>query len=58
MVAKAVPFAVGDRSLLRGEGKADLRIRIARAVPAGQWVGPQRLLPLELEQPAAGIGLS
>ena len=58
MVAKAMLGAVGDRGLLGGEGEANLRVRIARSVPSGQWVRTQRLLALELELPAAGIGFA
>ena len=58
VVAEPVPIAVGDRCLLAREGHPDLRIGVARAVPPGQRVGPQGLLTLKLDQPAAGIGLA
>jgi hypothetical protein len=57
MVLKAVLLAVSDRSFLRLEIDPDLRVGVARPVPASQRVRPLRLLSLELEQPLSGIGL-
>lgn len=58
VVAEPVPIAISDRCLLAREGHPDLRIGVARAVPPGQRIGPQGLLTLKLDQPAAGIGLA
>src|SRR5689334_17977800 len=58
VIAEAALVTVGDRRFLRGEGHPHLRVGVARAVPAGQWIGAQGLLPLELEQPATGVGLA
>src|SRR6185437_1784771 len=58
MIVEPSAFAVGDRSLFRGENHPHLRVGVAGAVPAGQRIRPKRLLPLELEDPLAGIGLA
>ena len=58
VVGEAVLVAIGDGGLLRGEGEANLRPRVPGAVPAGQRIGPLRLLPFELEKPLAGLGLA
>src|SRR6476620_4365484 len=58
VVLQAVFSAVGDGRVLGLEGQAYLRAGIARAVPAGQRVGSKRLLALEFQEPAPGIGLA
>src|SRR5687768_6247801 len=58
MILQALALAEGDRLFLRLEVDLDLRVRVAGAVPAGQRVGPKRLLPLELQQPQAVVGLA
>src|SRR6476646_2809316 len=58
MVLKPVLVAVGDCRVLRLEGDAHLRPRVARSIPAGERVRAEGLLPLELQQPLAGIGLA
>src|SRR6478672_3955357 len=58
MIVEPALLAVGDRRFLAVERDAHLRPRVPRPVPAGQRVGAERLLPLELEDPLARIGLS
>src|SRR5689334_10320377 len=57
-VFQPVLVAISDRGFLGAAGHPHLGIGVARAVPAGQRIGPQRLLPLELQQPQAGVGLA
>src|SRR5215208_4578471 len=58
MIAEPVLLAVSDCRIFRREFHADLRVGVARTVPSGERVGANRLLPLELEQPAAGVRLA
>jgi len=58
VVVEPLLVAIGNGRVLRREGHADLRIGVARPIPAGQRIGTQGLLAFELEQPAAGIRLS
>src|SRR5690349_15012535 len=58
VVLETVLVAISNRRILGSEGHPDLGIGVARAVPAGQRIRPQRLLPLELQQPQAGVGLA
>src|SRR4051812_5664196 len=53
VVVEPVFPAISDRRFLSGEVQAPLRPGVARAVPAGQRIRAHRLLPFELEQPAA-----
>jgi hypothetical protein len=58
VVLEPVLVAVSDRRFLRPEIDPHLSIRIALAIPAGQRIRPERLLPLELQDPATGIRIS
>ena len=57
-MVKAMLRTISDRRVLGREGEADLRIGVARSVPASQGVGPLTFLALELKQPTAGVGLA
>src|SRR5689334_23158703 len=58
MVGEAMLVAIGDRRVFRREGHPHLWIGVARSVPAGQRVGPERLLPFKLQKPAPGVRLA
>lgn len=55
MACKIVLPCIGQCGVLGGEDDADLRVCIARAIPAGQRVRTLWLGALELQQPLAGI---
>src|SRR5688572_27508902 len=57
MIVEAVALRISDRGFLAVEIEPHLRLGVARARPSGQRVGAERRLALELEQPAAGVGL-
>jgi len=58
MIIEPVFPAVSDRRIAGRKFQTNLRVRVTRTVPPRQWIGPDRLVPLELEQPAAGIRLA
>jgi len=57
MVIQPVLAAISDRGVFRRKAQAYLWPGVARPIPAGQRIGAQGFLPLELKQPAASIGL-
>lgn len=58
VVLEAMLFAVIDRRLPRRTSNPHLRFGVTRSVPAGQRIRSQRLLTLELDEPAAGVGFA
>ncbi len=56
LVGDAVALAIGDRLVLAGKAQAHLLAHVAGRGPAHQRLDLARLLGLEIERPALGIG--
>src|SRR4051794_25024281 len=58
VVVEPMLLAVSDRRFAGREVHSDLRVRIARAVPARERIGTKRLFPFEFEQPGPAVGFA